>query len=259
MNVPITEHQAQVSSRALDEEEAQRRHICIALTGAHAYGFPSPDSDLDLKGVHITPTRELVGLGRPAQHASRLEVVDGVEIDYASNEIGQVLSGLLAGYGSYFERLLGMWTLRTTPAHEELRPLVVRSLSRRVHAHYRGFAGGQHREASAAQAPTAKKLLYVLRTALTGAHLLASGKLVTDLTALMDDYGFAAARELLDRKRQGERIPLEPAMAAHWLVESRRALEALDAARASSPLPEEPTTRADLDAWLVSLRRAHFD
>jgi uncharacterized protein len=258
MNPPITEHQALTASRVLDQEEAQRAHLVIALTGAHAYGFPSPDSDLDLKGVHVLPTRRLVGLQRPADHASRMEVIDGVEIDYASNEVGQVLHGLLRGYGSYYERLLGMWILRRTPEHAALVPLVERSLSRRVHAHYRGFASGTLREAQSEGTPTAKKLLYVLRTALTGAHLLATGRLVTDLTALMDEHGFAAARELLEIKRTGERAPLPEPIAKRWLAEAQRAFEIIDAARDRSPLPEEAPNADELEAWLIELRRARF-
>ena len=29
---------------------------------AHLYGFPSPDSDYDLRGCHVLPVREVVGL-----------------------------------------------------------------------------------------------------------------------------------------------------------------------------------------------------
>ncbi len=258
-HVPITSHQADTAARALAEEEGKRAHVVIALTGAHAYGFPSPDSDLDLKGVHVLPTRRLVGLARPGEHASRMEVIAGVEIDYASNEIGQVLHGLLRGYGSYYERLLGMWILRSSAEHAALVPLVQRSFSRRVYAHYHGFATGQYREAEASGMPTAKKLLYVLRTALTGAHLLASGRLVTDLTALMDEHGFASARELLEIKLTGERAPLPAPVAARWLAEARRAFEILDGARDGSPLPDEAPNADELEAWLIELRRARFD
>jgi RNA repair pathway DNA polymerase beta family len=36
----------EVMKRVLREEEARREHIVVYLSGAHAYGFPSPDSDL---------------------------------------------------------------------------------------------------------------------------------------------------------------------------------------------------------------------
>lgn len=259
MNIPISEHQARVAAAALDEEERLRHHLVISLTGAHAYGFPSPDSDLDLKGVHVEPTRRLVGLSRVEPHRSRLETIEGVEIDYASNEIGQVLDGLLRGFGSYFERVLGRWPMRRAPELSELGELARRAFSKRVYAHYHGFATGQYRDAESTPAPSAKKLLYVLRTTLTGAHLLATGDLVTDLNALMDDYGFAAARELLAIKRSGERVALPPDMAARWMSELRRAFEVLDAARDRSSLPDEAPNRAECEQWLVALRRAHFD
>ena len=38
--------------------------LFATVSGAHLYGFPSPDSDFDLRGVHVLPLREVVGLGR---------------------------------------------------------------------------------------------------------------------------------------------------------------------------------------------------
>ena len=32
------------------------------ISGAHLYGFPSPDSDFDLRGVHLLPLVDVVGL-----------------------------------------------------------------------------------------------------------------------------------------------------------------------------------------------------
>jgi len=259
VTIPIGDHEAQIAARALDEEEAHRHHLVIALTGAHAYGFPSPDSDLDLKGVHVLPTRQLLGLTTPTTHASRLEAIEGVEIDYASNEVGQVLAGLLRGIGSYLERVLGPWIVRRTAAHDELAALARGSLSRRVHGHYRGFAAGQLREAGASPTPTAKKLLYVLRTGLTGTHLLATGRLVTDLPSLLDEHDFGGARELLEIKRHGERAPLDVATAAHWMSAAGRVLDLLDAARDRSPLPAEAPNGQAMDAWLVELRCAQLE
>ena len=31
--------------------------LFITISGAHLYGFPSPDSDYDLRGVHLLPKR----------------------------------------------------------------------------------------------------------------------------------------------------------------------------------------------------------
>ena len=34
--------------------------LFATISGAHLYGFPSPDSDYDLRGVHVLPVREVV-------------------------------------------------------------------------------------------------------------------------------------------------------------------------------------------------------
>jgi uncharacterized protein len=253
--IPITAHQRAVAEAALAAEETRRRHLVVALTGAHAYGFPSPDSDLDLKGVHVEPTERLLGLSPPAPHAARMQTVDGVELDYASNELRQVLAGLVQGKGSFLERVLGAHVLRAAPELDELRDLGRRTLSRRYHHHYRGFATGQRAELERSPAPTAKKLLYVLRTALTGAHLLATGELVVDLRDNLDAHGFTAARELIEAKRAGERVVLGEGELARWRGEMDRALALLEESAARSPLPEEPRDVGALEAFLLAVRR----
>jgi predicted nucleotidyltransferase len=97
----LTPAQLAVADEILSAEEQSRRHLAIYLSGSHAYGFPSPDSDLDLKAVHTEPTRNLLGLSPRPHSAARLEVVRGVEVDYTSNEIGTVLAGILGGNGNY--------------------------------------------------------------------------------------------------------------------------------------------------------------
>jgi predicted nucleotidyltransferase len=255
----MTEHQKRVADRVLDEESAHRRHLVVSLSGAHAYGFPSPDSDLDLKCVHIASTSELLGLEqRSLPPAERLEVLDGVEVDYSSNELGPVLQGVLQGNGNYLERLLGAHTLRGSPELEAVRPLVREVLSRRLHRHYRGFATSQLREWEKTGFRSTKKLLYVLRTALTGTHALLTGEMETDLTALMDRYGFGEAGELVAWKRRGERSELPESLSEHWRGQVGRAFERLDEARERSVLPEEPASTAALEAWLLEVRRSRF-
>ena len=80
-----------MAQRAVAEEGARREHLVVYLSGAHAYGFPSPDSDLDLKCVHVAPTGEFLGFCRPPLAVDRAEVLDGVELDYTSHELGHVL------------------------------------------------------------------------------------------------------------------------------------------------------------------------
>ena len=252
----LTKEQASVARAVLAEEAARRDHVVVYLSGAHAYGFPSPDSDLDLKAIHLAPTESLLGLRPPTLTHDRMGFVEGVEIDYTSNEAGTVLAGILKGNGNFLERVLGTCTVLTSPLHDELRPLVRRCLSRKVHAHYRGFATSQLRALTAS--PTVKKTLYVLRTTLTGTHLLRTSELVTDVTELLDSYGFAEAHELVAAKLRGERTTLTTPERERWQTTLTRAFAALDEAEPTSVLlPEpDPAHAAALEAWLIAARRA---
>jgi predicted nucleotidyltransferase len=247
--------QRAVMEKVIADEERRRHHLVVALSGAHAYGFPSVDSDLDLKAIHIDPTERLLGLHSGAPHADRMEVVEGIEIDYTSNELKPVLHGILQGNGNYIERVLGEILPLTTPELESLRPLVARSISRRIYRHYLGFATSQLKAFHGENPGSAKKLLYVLRTTLTGAHALRSGAIVTDLRELIDEYGFPGARELIATKRAGERVLLAGEMGERWANEVKRAFEVLDEANKSSKLPAEPEGEDELEAWLLAERR----
>jgi predicted nucleotidyltransferase len=254
----LTPKQRAVMERVIAEEEQRRSHLVIALSGSHAYGFPSPDSDLDLKSIHIEPTARVLGLEAGAPHADRMEVVDGIEIDYTSNELKPVLLGVLQGNGNYIERILGALLPHAAPELAELKPLVQRSLSRRLFRHYLGFGTSQLKAFHAERAGSAKKLLYVLRTALTGAHALRTGEVVIDLRELIDEHGFSDARALIDEKRAGERTVLPAEVGERWSAEVKRAFEVLESAYRASPLPEEPQGAADLQAWLLEQRRKRF-
>ncbi|MFT3769499.1 MAG: nucleotidyltransferase domain-containing protein [Minicystis sp.] len=248
-------HEQEVMERVILAEEAKRHHVVIALSGAHAYGFPSPDSDLDLKSIHIDPTAVLLGLGHGTPHADRMETIGGVEIDYTSNEIKPVLLGILQGNGNYIERVLGALLPHRAPELEELKPLVQNTLSRRLFRHYLGFATSQLKAAQAPEGTSAKKLLYVLRTALTGTHALLTGRIVIDLRELIDEHGFSEARELIEAKRAGETIKLAPEAATRWARDVVRAFGVLEQAHERSALPVEPSGVAELEAWLLAERR----
>jgi predicted nucleotidyltransferase len=252
----LTPEQRTVMKRVLEEEEARREHVVVYLSGAHAYGFPSPDSDLDLKAIHVAKTADLLGFEIPPPTVDRAEILEGVEIDYTSNELAHALAGILLGNGNFLERVLGRMVPHESPLLGELRPIARRALSRRVHRHYRGFAQNQVRFLE--REPTAKKLLYVLRTSLTGIHLLRTGELEPDLTRLMDRYDLSDAAALVERKRAGERVALDPAQLEAWRPRVSALFAALDEARAESPLPEEPPNEAEVRDWLIAVRRSRF-
>ena len=252
----LSAHQAEVARRFLADRRGERRHLVVYLSGAHAYGFPSPDSDLDLKCVHVAPTRELVGLQPAPESAERVEVVDGLELDYGSNELAPVLRGANKGNGNFLERILGELVMASDASLlDEARAVIRPLLSRRIARHYIGFAASQLRLFD--EKPTAKRALYVLRTTATGRHLLAHGELVTDVAKLS---GFVPPEigELLEIKRRAERQELEPELVAPWRARLVAAIAAVDTSVPTSILPVEPPPETVLaaDTWLREVRKA---
>jgi len=253
----LTEHQHQVAEDFLAKERLERRHLVVSLSGAHAYGFPSPDSDLDLKAVHVEPTRELLAIAPRSRQKELITVIEGVEVDYSSNEVLHVLRGVVSGNGNFVERLLGHLRFDEAPELTSLRPLVKGVLSRRVFRHYQGFARQQQREWEGTGFSSAKKLLYVLRTTLTGVHLLEQGEVAIDVNPLLSRYRLTDAQELITAKTKGEKAPLPDALSLAWRERVSELFAMLEAAAEKSVLPEEPSERAvaALDEWLLEFRQ----
>ncbi|MBA3452542.1 MAG: nucleotidyltransferase domain-containing protein [Deltaproteobacteria bacterium] len=254
----LSAKQQEVARAFLSVRDAERKHLVIYLSGAHAYGFPSPDSDLDLKCIHIAPTASLVGLDIVEEPADRIEIIDGVELDYGSNEIAPVLRGCIKGNGNFLERILGDLALGGDPTLlAEARGLVRPLLSRRCARHYGGFAMGQLRLFD--EKPTAKRALYVLRTAATGRAVMARGEIITDVNRLTD-FVPPEITELIAIKRLAEKQQLSADEVAAWRPRLVAAIEAVDSAWPTSVLPTDapPDAIAALDAWLRDVRRAHW-
>jgi hypothetical protein len=254
----LTAHQAEVARRFLADRQRERRHLVVYLSGAHAYGFPSPDSDLDLKCVHVAPTRELVGLQPAAETADHVEVVDGVELDYGSNELAPVLRGAIKGNCNFLERILGELVLASDATlFAEARAVVRPLLSRRIARHYIGFAASQLRLFD--EKPTAKRALYVLRTTATGRHLLEHGELVTNVAKLSGVVP-PEIGEILEIKRRAERQELGPELVTPWRARLVATIATLNTSIATSVLPADPPPEAvaTADTWLREVRQASW-
>lgn len=233
--------------------------LSCGVTGAHLYGFPSPDSDLDLKGVHLAPTESLLGLRRAPEAFDRLEVFERVECDYTSHEVGKTLALLLQGNANMLERVLSPIQLFASEEAAQLAVLAQGAVSRRFAGHYRGFFRRTCLPHDKDGAPRLKTVLYAYRVALTGVHLLRTGELVADLGTLAPAYGFHDVSDLIARKRAGaERGELLPGEDAAHRGRWAELEHALHEAERSSPLPEEPPNRGDCEAWLVGLRKSRL-
>ncbi|MEV4920367.1 nucleotidyltransferase domain-containing protein [Streptomyces tirandamycinicus] len=226
--------------------------LFATVSGAHLYGFPSRDSDVDLRGVHLLPVEDLVGLREPDETRSLMWVRGGVEMDLVTHDLRKFVRLMLRRNGYVLEQLLSPLVAHTTPAHEELVALAPGVLTTHHAHHYRGFAGTQWRLFE--KTGELKPLLYTYRALLTGIHLMRTGEVVAHLPTLLGEMA-APARlpELIAAKTEAEHgMALVDTETVHAEVEELHSV--LDEARARSSLPDEATARHDLHDFAVRTR-----
>ena len=246
-----------LARRFVAASEIPGRLLLGGITGSHHYGFASPDSDLDIKAIHLAPTESMLGLTAHEDAFERLEEFEGVECDLTSNEVGQALRLLLRGNGNMLERILCPYQLVDGPEVDALQGLARGALSRRFHDHYAGFFRAMRKDFERSERPSAKQVLYAYRVALTGIQLLRTGKLEADLSVLAEPYGFSEILAVLHQKRAGEeRAPLASDAVPLFRERFHRVEAALDESLRVTALPENAPNFSDCERWLVEIRRA---
>jgi uncharacterized protein len=99
--------------------------IFATISGAHLYGFPSPDSDFDLRGVHVLPLKEVVGLQTGPETIEKSGDHDGLDIDLVTHDAKKFFGLLLKKNGYVLEQVLSPLVVHTTPDHGELKEIAV--------------------------------------------------------------------------------------------------------------------------------------
>ncbi len=107
--------------------------VFVTVSGAHLYGFASSDSDYDLRGVHVLPIRDVVGLEEPickacdwsisyptSEFIFDIEFPENYEISKYACDVRMVLANLNAENelkrlreGNMFsvEKIIDKWTM----------------------------------------------------------------------------------------------------------------------------------------------------
>jgi predicted nucleotidyltransferase len=229
--------------------------LFATVSGAHLYGFPSPDSDYDLRGVHVLPARDAVGLLPKRETIEFSGLRNGIEMDLVTHDVLKFFIMLLKRNGYVLEQLYSPLIVHTTPEHQELKDIARGCVTRHHSNHYLGFAATQWDMVQKEDPPRVKPLLYVYRVLLTGIHLMRTGTVQANLSALNEEYRLPFLDELIERKIHGaEKGTLASGEAAFHRAEYERLVAELEAVAAISHLPREPTCRDALNDLLVRLR-----
>jgi len=231
--------------------------LFATISGAHLYGFPSPDSDYDLRGAHILTLESIVGLDIRDETVDTSRVIEGLEMDIVSHDVRKFFGLLLKKNGYVLEQLYSPLIVHTTPEHDELKSIARGCITKHHSHHYFGFAETQWKLFEKERPRRVKPLLYVYRVLLTGIHLMRTGEIQANLLQLNDDFRLPYLAELVARKLAGpEKSKLEDADMGYHESEYQRLRAELQAAQHTSRLPETPNeeSRRALNDLLVRIR-----
>jgi len=246
-----------LAKRFLAEHGPKEEVLLCSITGSHTYGFASPDSDIDIKGIHIVPTERLLLLNSKTPAYDRLQIFDGIECDLTTHEVAQALALLLKGNGNMLERILSPLQLVKGEQTTALQQLAQAAIHRGFINHYMGFFRGVQREHGIQK--RAKSALYTYRVALTGIHLLRTGKLITDVQTLAADTPFTNVARLVQLKQEtAEKVAISDELDAVLVDDWNKLEEELTTACDESALPESAPNRKEIEAWLLTLRKERF-
>ncbi|HEY3332673.1 MAG TPA: nucleotidyltransferase domain-containing protein [Capsulimonadaceae bacterium] len=237
--------------------ELGEKLVFVTVSGSHLYGFPSPDSDYDLRGVHVLPLTKVLGLASAAETSEKTTVRDGVEADIVTHDLRKFCLLLLKRNGYVLEQLLSPHVVLTSPEQAELIEIAKLCVTRHHAKHYLGFADTTWRQFVKGDTALIKPLLYTFRVLLTGIHLMRTGEVESNIVTLNDTAKLSYITDLVARKSgEAEHAALPLVDMSLYESEYRRLTADLEAAMAETTLPNDATGRAPLNDFLVRVRLA---
>lgn len=229
------------------------RPLVLSVTGSHVWGLDTPESDLDIRGIYVSPTRKVLSLHPGKDTIEGLNQIDG-NTDLQMYEIGKAFRMLLSGNGNLVEMLLSP-TVFYDAGETAWRSIAERCLTRRLAAYYRGYYHSQRKRAMENRG--GKALLYTYREILSGIRVVSGGSIIYNFQDLLTwfektYYPLPLAREHLERGCWRE--PMSCGKIWEFEQTWSKLAGLLDEAVVISPLPESVDLAEELDDVLWQLR-----
>ena len=232
--------------------------LFATVSGAHLYGFPSPDSDFDLRGAHVTPAALLTGLDRVTETVKSSHVREGIEVDLVTHEVRKFFMLLLRNNGYVLEQLYSPLVVHGTTEHEELKTIARGCITRSCVRHYLGFAANQWMLFESESPRRVKPLLYVFRVLLSGIYMMRIGEVNASLpecNTALGDGRLQWLDELIAQKREGgEQGTLSGEDFSTYEREYARLRACLTTEAERSTLPDAATSESALKDLLRRIR-----
>lgn len=181
--------------------------ILEGVTGSVAYGLNTASSDIDLKGIYILPTREVLKMGFDQKHTT----IDGTDPDAVYHEVGKFMKLVVSGNPTVTELLYLNEYTELSPIGQMLIDNRDAFLSTKaVMNAYRGYAFSQAKRLnnrteqgldgydSSLKNRFAKHTRHCFRLLMQARQLLETGTLQVKVTPEQREYLFAMGEKTAD-------------------------------------------------------------
>lgn len=231
--------------------------LFLTITGSHMWNLNTPDADLDIRGVYIKPTEQILSIYPGRDTIESCGIMDK-DIDIQLYEIEKTFHMLLNNNGNTIEMLMSP----TTFYQEKFinwHHLARKSLCRKLAKYYKGYATSQRRRASVKKG--GKALLYTFREIMAGIWLMRSGKIIYDFTKLKPMfekyYGFKSS--LLDWAVINKSASVEVEVwDKGFMKDWEKLCRIFDDEESKSILPKEVDNYTEFNELLLDLRRKEY-
>jgi predicted nucleotidyltransferase len=181
--------------------------ILEGITGSTAYGLATKDSDVDIKGVYLLPTKEVLKIGFDPQHTTK----DHVDPDWVYHEVGKFMKLVINGNPTVTELLfLDEYTVLTPVGQLLIDNRSAFLSTKAVMNAYRGYAFSQAKRLnnrteqgldgydSSLKNRFAKHTRHCFRLLMQARQLLETGTLDVKVTPEQREYLFMMGEKTAD-------------------------------------------------------------
>jgi hypothetical protein len=240
---------------------APGRMVFSSISGSHLYGFPSKDSDIDLRGAYVAPLRSVVSLRESVETREVSSTIDGVLVEGVFHEVAKYFRLLVKGNGYVIEQILSPIGIARSKEFAELQRLAPRFMTRKtVLGHYSGFSASQLSLVRRHPHKGVKLILYAFRVLMTGINALRTRQIEANIVELNKTFQFDFIDQLVDMKIARENSPLGGGgHSVDWYIAKAEELRGtLESEAVASELPSapDPASIDELDDLLYALRVA---
>ena len=177
--------------------------LFLMISGAHNFGFPSKDSDIDIRGVYSSDSKSFFDI-KPKERKVFEFMSKDRKLDVSVDELRHYLQLVASSNGNRIEWPFSDLIIYQSPDFQQLRDSVKENaLSKKIFNHYLNFARDMW--SGKTKAEGVKKDLYALRVYMTGITILEEGYVCSDISRLNKRFNEQIIEPMLKIKYFGER------------------------------------------------------